>query len=87
MAIWTVLSVRDRAIDTFGLPIFVVAAGAGLRSFIDECVRAGSTFALHPEDYDLYRLGTFNDQNGMFTSEPPEMIMSGKTAAQTTRTE
>lgn len=81
MAVLIVLSVRDRAINTYGVPIHVVAVGAGLRSFMDECQRPESPFCAHPDDYDLYRLGTFDDQTGLFNSENPQMLLTGKECA------
>jgi hypothetical protein len=77
----TVLAVRDRAVDAFGQPIFVAAAGQGIRGFHDEINRAATdnTMFAHPEDYDLYELGTWENDTGLFTQhEQPRMIAVGK---------
>lgn len=79
MAILHIVSVRDRAVDAYMQPFFVAAPGAAIRSFVDECNRPDSPMCAHPEDYDLYLLGTFNDANGMFVpNETPRQIAIGK---------
>lgn len=81
MAITYIVSVRDRAIDAYMQPFFVVAPGLAVRSFIDECNRPESPMCAHPEDYDLYLLGSFNDANGMFIPEErPRQLAIGKDA-------
>ena len=50
---YKIVSVRDRAVDTFGQPIFVAAIGQAVRSFGDEVKNPQSPFNKHPEDYDL----------------------------------
>lgn len=66
MTIHVVVSVKDRAIDAFGRPFIVPTTGAAVRSFTDEVNRKESEMRSHPEDYDLYDIGTFCDQTGTF---------------------
>lgn len=74
-----VVSIRDRAIDAFGRPAFVPALGAAVRGFGDEINRAGSEMNAHPDDYDLYHLGEWDDATGEFTQlKRPEQIAVGK---------
>lgn len=76
-----VLSVRDRAVEAFGRPIFVPAVGAGIRSFQDEINRVAEDNLMnrHPDDYDLYELGRFDDSSGRFhLLEEPRQIAIGK---------
>lgn len=76
---YSVLAVRDRAVDAFGQPIFVPAVGAALRSFMDEVNNEKSSFYNHPEDYDLYLLGDYDDATGNITSlDQPRMVAVGK---------
>lgn len=70
MTILTIVSVKDRAIDSYNRPFYVPTIGAAIRSFTDEVNRKDSEMQAHPEDYDLYDLGTFDDQTGTFL--PPE---------------
>lgn len=77
-----VLAIRDRAADVFGVPHFVASVGAGIRSFGDEVNRADTTNPLynHPDDFDLYHLGEYDDSNGVFYQTPdgPRQIAIGK---------
>lgn len=78
--ILTMFCVRDRATDQFGTPMFLVTAGQAIRSFSDEVNRkaADNQIAAHPEDFDLYCLGTWNSSTGVFDSKVPEQIAIGK---------
>lgn len=77
---YVVCSVRDRASDAFGQPIFVVAVGQAIRSFSDEVNRreGNNALAAHPEDFDLYQLGVFDDNTGLFETETPRQVAIGK---------
>jgi hypothetical protein len=70
MTVHVVVSVKDRAIDAYGRPFVVPTTGAAVRSFTDEVNRKESEMNGHPEDYDLYEMGTFCDQTGTFL--PPD---------------
>lgn len=73
-----IVCIRDRAIDGFSNPFFVPAIGAGVRSFKDEVNRAESPMYSHADDYDLYHLGEFETDSGLFTTDNPRMIAVGK---------
>lgn len=79
--IYKIVSVHDRATDAYGRPIFVVASGQAIRSFQDEINRVAPENEMnrHPDDYDLYELGTFDDSNGQLTSyKEPHQLAIGK---------
>ena len=75
-----IVSVRDRAADAFGRPAFVPSRGVAIRSFGDELNRAApdNQMHTHPEDFDLYELGEFDEQSGVFTTHMPTQIAVGK---------
>ena len=75
-----VVAVRDRAADTFGSPFYVVAIGQAIRSFSDEVNRRADDNQLfqHPEDFDLYELGVFDDSTGLFETGVPRQAAVGK---------
>lgn len=77
---YKIMSVRDRAADVFGQPFFVAAVGVGIRGFKDEINNAsnGNQLFKHPEDFDLYLLGEFDDSTGEFDVKRPEMVVVGK---------
>lgn len=75
-----IFSVRDRATDSFGVPMFMVSRGQAIRSFSDEVNRqaADNQIFAHPEDFDLYELGEWSNGDGLFVSNPPELVAIGK---------
>lgn len=79
-----IVAIRDRASDMFGNPIFVAARGQAIRNFQDEVNRVAENNPLnsHPEDFDLYELGSFDTSDGSFDcSAGPRMIAVGKDMA------
>lgn len=76
-----ICSVKDRAADAFGRPMFVPSTGVAIRSFTDEVNRADKDNQLfnHPDDFDLYDHGIFDDQTGKFElHELPQQLAIGK---------
>lgn len=72
---YAVCAVKDRAVDAFNRPLFVPTIGVAIRSFQDEFNRKDSELAAHPEDYDLYHLGEWDDQTAIYTAlEAPRVI-------------
>lgn len=74
------VSVRDRAANTFARPFCVPALGVAIRSFVDEVNRASPDNPLyaHPEDYDLYEVGVFDEDDGSVEGIRARMIAVGK---------
>lgn len=80
-----VLSVRDRAANCFGQPFYVASVGGAIRSFGDEVNRVArqgepvNPLNVHPEDFDLFELGLFDDSVGKFLMvDEPRQIAIGK---------
>lgn len=70
----TICTIRDSVANTYGRPFFTATRGTALRSFIDMCNDTPSPdnpIAQHPEDYELFELGTFDDQTGRFDLVEP----------------
>lgn len=79
-----IMAVRDRAVDAFGQPFFVTAIGQAVRSFKDEVNNAGSSIGNHPDDYDLYHIGDYDDSVGAVSAIlPPAMVAVGKSLVNT----
>lgn len=78
MPVLKVLSVRDRATDSFANPFFVPAIGVAIRSFSDEVNRPDSPLNAHPEDYDLYLVGEFDADAGHLAPCDPRQVAIGK---------
>lgn len=67
--------VRDTVADAFNVPMFFPNNAFALRSLKD-CVNSGEhNYSKHPEDYVLYRIGTFDDQTGQITGLDHEMVV------------
>lgn len=81
-----VCAIKDSASGLFGRPIFVVKPAQAMRSFTDEVNRAAPDNELHrhPEDFELYCLGSFDDSTGHLSplDSGPSLIVRGKDAAQ-----
>lgn len=77
---YKILAVRDRALDAYGQPFFASSTGGAIRSFADEINRKaeGNQLNKHPEDFDLYYLGEFDDNTGEFDPSRPSQIAVGK---------
>jgi len=76
-----ICTVKDRAADAFGRPMFVPSTGVAIRSFSDEINRNNADNQLynHPDDFDLYELGQFDDNTGLFTlHDQPKLLSLGK---------
>lgn len=56
-------SVYDSAVKAWRSPFFARAKGEVLRSWIEAVNRSDTDFGKHPDDYFLYEIGTFDDQN------------------------
>ena len=78
-----IFCVRDRATIQFGNPMFLVSQGQAVRSFVDEVNRAEKENQIyqHPDDFDLYSLGDYDTETGIFETGIPEQILTGKQAA------
>jgi hypothetical protein len=76
-----ICSVKDRAADAFGRPLFVPSVGLAIRSFSDEVNRQADDNQMyhHSDDFDLFELGTFDDNTGIIECHPqPKQLALGK---------
>lgn len=70
--------------DSFLQPIYVPSIGYGIRIFTDEVNRSAPDNPMwaHPDDFDLYHLASFDDQDGKFTNlDAPSQVCIGKQVA------
>lgn len=76
-----IVSVKDSAAEAFGRPMYLQSIGIAIRSFTDEVNREDKDNQLfnHPDDFDLYELGVFDDSLGRYElRENPTVIVRGK---------
>lgn len=71
-----IVAVRDIKVEAFGQPQFVASIAAALRSFGDQVndVASKSNLSLHPEDFELYELGEYDDATGLFVTGSPRPL-------------
>lgn len=69
-----VFSVRDAATEVFTRPFFMLTKAEAIRTFAKEANEPESNLSNYPLDYELYYLGTFDQDSGKFTSEHPENL-------------
>lgn len=67
-------SVRDKQINAFMPPFACRTKGEAIRSLTDALSNKDHQFFKHSGDYDLYLLGTWDDETGGFTVIPPERV-------------
>ncbi|AXH76852.1 MAG: nonstructural protein [Microviridae sp.] len=75
------VTIRDIKIGLYQPPYAVVAIGAAARAFQDACENEerNTDIARHPQDFELYKLGEYDQETGKFDLLPsPEFIMGGK---------
>ena len=76
-----ICSIRDSAADAFGRPFYVPSVGVAIRSFTDEVNRPSEDNQIypHPEDFDLFELGEFDDTTGRFVLlDVPKQLALGR---------
>lgn len=61
-----VFAVYDVKAEAYMRPYFAPTKGVGVRAFEDEVANAETPAGMHPEDYQLYILGEFDDNEGKF---------------------
>lgn len=62
-------SVYDEKAATFSKPVCFLHDGQALREIGDAATDPKSVLSIHPSDFKIYRLGSFNDCSGEITSE------------------
>ena len=76
-----IVSVKDSAAEAYGRPMYLQSLGVAIRSFTDEVNREDKDNQLfnHPDDFDLYELGVFDDSLGRYElRDNPTVIVRGK---------
>lgn len=77
---YVVITVRDRSADCFAQPSYATSVGSAARSFADQINDpASGMLHKHPEDFDLYELGFYDDTTGSFElHDRPRQVVLGK---------
>ncbi len=78
-------TIYDVASGIYMRPFFSQADGLAIRGFTDISTDAEHEIGKHPEDYTLYRMGSFNDTTGKLEGEQLEKITTALECVTTTR--
>jgi len=73
----SIVVVKDTAARVFGTPFVVQAVAQAVRSLRDEVnsKEATSDLARHPDDFELYEIGSFDEDTGVITPTPEPIIV------------
>lgn len=72
-----IFSIRDTATNIFNAPFYSRAPGAAIRDFAHTVNTKDTAANSNPGDFELYMLGLYNDEDGTFDLQKPEMIKRG----------
>jgi len=61
-----IMAVYDSKARAFLIPFFCAHTDVGRRAFSDAANNPGHQVGAHPEDFTLFHLGTFDDDNAVF---------------------
>lgn len=69
------IAIKDNATQAFMTPTFHHHPNHALRSFVDEVNRVdpANLLANHPQDFELWQVGIWDDQAGSFVTEPQRL--------------
>jgi len=68
------VSLYDRATEAYAPIMTVNTRNEALRSFRQAVNDPQTPIHTNPTDYELYQLGTFNDQTGEINTDAPDLI-------------
>lgn len=72
-----IYSTFDTAAGIYSSPLFANSDGEIMRAFTDLVQNADHPIGQHPEDYSLFRMGTYDNINGEFNNENNECLTTG----------
>lgn len=71
-------SVRDKVSGLFGAPINDVNDDCAIRGFQIACNTEGTLMYAKPTDFELYSIGSFDEETGAFISQGAVKIQDGR---------
>lgn len=71
-------AIRDKKADQFFPPIYAHHHAQAVRQFSTAVQKSEGDLHLYPEDFDLYFIGTYDQQTATHHNVTPEVIAQGK---------
>lgn len=78
---WNIYSIKDTAAGIFQRPIVARTDGEVRREFANLCVNKKHPVGQHPGDYDLYKIGQFDDVTGVVNASSQDRMSIGREVA------
>lgn len=78
MATLLVCAIMDSKVGAFSPPMYFRSKGEAVRAFLDALSDTSTTLSKHPRDYQLFLLGTFDDQSGGLVATTAELLLAGE---------
>lgn len=69
-----IYAIRDVRTEAFLKPMFVQNAAVLERVILDAKNDEENTLSMHPQDYQVFKLGTYNDNSGQIEAEAPTFM-------------
>lgn len=81
-----IYSIYDTAAGLYSRPYFTSSDAEAVRSFKDIATDADHPVGKHPQDYTLFRIGTYDDVKGFLQNEENESLSTALELIASTRT-
>lgn len=78
MSTLLVCAIMDSKVGAFSPPMYFRSKGEAVRSFLDALSDQSTTLSKHPRDYQMFLVGSFDDQTGLLTPATIEMLHAGE---------
>lgn len=80
-----IYAIRDTKVRIFHAPFFQRSVVEAVRMFTQAVNDPQAFISKYPTDYDLFELGSFEDQEGKFETHEPVFVVAGTTVKQEDR--
>lgn len=70
-------TVFDSAVKAFVQPFFQITDGAAVRLFQDQVNNSDSNISKHPDQFTLFRVGSYDDSSALLIPETPVSLGNG----------
>lgn len=71
-----IYTIYDTKAQYYTRPFFARGDETAKRIITNTLAQKDNEFAMNPEDFQLYHLGSFNEDDGKITSNPPRHILN-----------
>ena len=73
-----VYAIYDVAAACYKQPFMIRTDGEALRGFMDLAVSDENDIGKHPEHFQLFKLGRFNDGSGLYSENTPKLLATAQ---------